>query len=96
VKEGEARRGAYCNGFSVVADAGGYWDGRTGRYQCPLCDQVFPQITAIRAHLDQHYPRDSPNCPACSRTFAHPNSVRNHMRLKHLFIWEQMKYLKWS
>nr|CAD7438180.1 unnamed protein product [Timema bartmani] len=52
----------------------------------------------MRSHLEQHYPRDSPTCPvaSCSKAFSHPNSVRNHMRMKHTQQWDKMKTLKWS
>ncbi|XP_034231622.1 protein bric-a-brac 1 isoform X6 [Thrips palmi] len=87
--------GSQENNFDA-GDGGALWDTRPNKYECPLCDQVFSQILSIREHLDQHYPRDSPTCPACYKNFAHPNSVRNHMRMKHKAVWEQMKYLKWS
>ncbi|CAH2067629.1 unnamed protein product, partial [Iphiclides podalirius] len=66
--------------------------------QCPLCARRLRSAPAARAHLAAHYPRDSPRCPvaACARLFAHPNSVRNHMRLKHRRQWERMKTLKWG
>ncbi|KAJ8940495.1 hypothetical protein NQ314_010709 [Rhamnusium bicolor] len=55
------------------------------KYECPLCDHIQPSINALRSHIDQHYPRDSPVCPVyeCGKRFSHPNSVRNHMRTKH-------------
>ncbi|XP_014203279.1 protein abrupt isoform X4 [Copidosoma floridanum] len=67
-------------------------------FQCPLCTRVFQDITGMRAHLDQHYPRDSPVCPvtSCAKNFSHPNSVRNHMRLKHPVQWDQIKTLRWT
>lgn len=67
-------------------------------YNCPLCCRTLHDISAMRAHLDHHYPRDSPTCPvvACAKTFSHPNSVRNHMRLKHPLQWEQIKTLRWT
>ncbi|XP_015610059.1 protein abrupt isoform X4 [Cephus cinctus] len=67
-------------------------------YRCPLCCRTLPDISAMRAHLDHHYPRDSPTCPvsACAKTFSHPNSVRNHMRLKHPVQWDQIKTLRWT
>lgn len=67
-------------------------------YECPLCDAVLHELPAMRAHLEEHYPRDSPVCPVvvCSKAFSHPNSVRNHMRMKHPVQWEKMKSLKWS
>ena len=67
-------------------------------YSCPLCCRTLHDIAAMRAHLDQHYPRDSPTCPVvnCAKTFSHPNSVRNHMRLKHPLQWEQIKTLRWT
>lgn len=64
---------------------------------CPLCDlPLKPQL--FRQHLDRHYPRDSPVCPVmqCGRRFAHPNSVRNHMRLKHTLQWAKMKAMRSS
>lgn len=68
------------------------------RLQCPLCGVALGSLAAARRHLDAHYPRDSPVCPvaSCARYFAHPNSVRNHMRIKHRRQWERMKTLKWS
>ncbi|XP_069355544.1 uncharacterized protein, partial [Maniola hyperantus] len=79
-----------------------YLEGREGgkgeRLQCPLCFAPLTSLAAARRHLEAHYPRDSPVCPvaACARYFAHPNSVRNHMRIKHRRQWEKMKTLKWS
>ncbi|XP_024867119.1 protein bric-a-brac 2-like isoform X3 [Temnothorax curvispinosus] len=67
-------------------------------YRCPLCCRILQDISAMRAHLDHHYPRDSPTCPvtSCAKTFSHPNSVRNHMRLKHPVQWDQIKTLRWT
>lgn len=64
---------------------------------CPLC-QVPLEQRIFRQHLDRHYPRDSPVCPViqCGRRFAHPNSVRNHMRLKHAIQWLKMKAMRSS
>lgn len=64
---------------------------------CPLCDiPLEPRL--FRQHLDRHYPRDSPVCPVlqCGRRFAHPNSVRNHMRIKHTLQWAKMKAMRSS
>jgi hypothetical protein len=64
---------------------------------CPLCETPLePRV--FRHHLDRHYPRDSPICPViqCGRRFAHPNSVRNHMRLKHTMQWAKMKAMRSS
>lgn len=64
---------------------------------CPLCNvPLEPRI--FRQHLDRHYPRDSPVCPVlqCGRRFAHPNSVRNHMRIKHTLQWAKMKAMRSS
>lgn len=64
---------------------------------CPLCEiPLEPRL--FRQHLDRHYPRDSPICPVlqCGRRFAHPNSVRNHMRLKHTVQWNRMKSMRSS
>lgn len=74
----------------------GLWAGE--RLQCPLCAARLGSLAQARRHLDAHYPRDSPVCPvaSCARYFAHPNSVRNHMRIKHRRQWEKMKTLKWS
>lgn len=67
-------------------------------YRCPLCTISMRDISEMRAHLDVHYPKDSPVCPVtfCSKTFTHPNSVRNHMRLKHAVQWDEIKILRWS
>lgn len=64
---------------------------------CPLCQAPLEQ-RVFRQHLDHHYPRDSPVCPViqCGRRFAHPNSVRNHMRLKHAVQWLKMKAMRSS
>lgn len=64
---------------------------------CPLCDTPL-EPRAFRQHLDRHYPRDSPVCPVlqCGRRFAHPNSVRNHMRIKHTLQWAKMKAMRSS
>ncbi|XP_051158387.1 protein abrupt isoform X3 [Leptopilina boulardi] len=67
-------------------------------YRCPLCSRTLHDIGTMRAHLEHHYPRDSPTCPvtSCAKTFSHPNSVRNHMRLKHPVQWDQIKTLRWT
>ena len=67
-------------------------------YRCPLCYRTLHDIGTMRAHLEHHYPRDSPTCPvtSCAKTFSHPNSVRNHMRLKHPVQWDQIKTLRWT
>ncbi|XP_053959844.1 protein abrupt isoform X3 [Anastrepha ludens] len=64
---------------------------------CPLCKTPLEQ-ELFRQHLDGHYPRDSPICPVieCGRRFAHPNSVRNHMRIKHTQQWAKMKVMRSS
>ncbi|XP_037302035.1 zinc finger protein 358-like [Manduca sexta] len=87
------RRGGGCRGRRVVAGGVG-----GARLQCPLCSLRLRSPGGARAHLAAHYPRDSPVCPvaSCARHFAHPNSVRNHMRIKHRRQWENMKTLKWS
>lgn len=75
-------------------------NGNTGNnflLPCPLCEvPLEPRV--FRQHLDRHYPRDSPICPViqCGRRFAHPNSVRNHMRLKHFLQWTKMKAMRSS
>lgn len=74
-------------------------DTNNGNYllPCPLCEiPLEPRV--FRQHLDRHYPRDSPICPVlqCGRRFAHPNSVRNHMRLKHTLQWNRMKSMRSS
>ncbi|KAM3957549.1 zinc finger autosomal protein-like [Aphomia sociella] len=71
---------------------------RGEQLQCPLCFARLESLALARRHLEAHYPRDSPVCPVatCARYFAHPNSVRNHMRIKHRRQWEKMKTLKWS
>ncbi|XP_076230014.1 uncharacterized protein LOC116424925 isoform X5 [Nomia melanderi] len=60
--------------------------------------RTLQDISTMRAHLEHHYPRDSPTCPvaSCAKTFSHPNSVRNHMRLKHPVQWDQIKTLRWT
>lgn len=67
------------------------------RLPCPLCE-IPLEPRAFRQHLDRHYPRDSPICPViqCGRRFAHPNSVRNHMRIKHTLQWAKMKAMRSS
>ncbi|KAK0179364.1 hypothetical protein PV327_005122 [Microctonus hyperodae] len=67
-------------------------------FDCPLCSKKFIGIVDMRAHLDRHYPRDSPICPvsSCQKIFSHPNSVRNHMRLKHSVQWDKIKALRWT
>ncbi|XP_076634222.1 uncharacterized protein LOC143348175 isoform X3 [Colletes latitarsis] len=67
-------------------------------YRCPLCCRTLQDISTMRAHLEHHYPRDSSTCPvaSCAKTFCHPNSVRNHMRLKHSDQWDQIKMLRWT
>ncbi|XP_058062429.1 uncharacterized protein LOC131212544 [Anopheles bellator] len=75
----------------------GQGTGQVYLLPCPLCEvPLEPRV--FRQHLDRHYPRDSPVCPViqCGRRFAHPNSVRNHMRLKHTNQWAQMKAMRSS
>lgn len=66
--------------------------------ECPLCIRSYYDIGDMRAHLDHHYPRDSPTCPvvSCGKNFSHPNSVRNHMRVKHADQWDKIKTLRWT
>lgn len=83
------------NSDLIVNDEG----NNEGNYllPCPLCEiPLEPRV--FRQHLDRHYPRDSPICPVlqCGRRFAHPNSVRNHMRLKHTLQWNRMKSMRSS
>lgn len=89
-----AEQGAGALAIPAIGDSG----GAGLSLHCPLCGGVLPSLGAARAHLEAHYPRDSPVCPvlSCARFFAHPNSVRNHMRIKHRRQWETMKTLKWS
>lgn len=78
-------------------DASGVRSGSNYHVPCPLCQAPLEQ-RLFRQHLDRHYPRDSPVCPViqCGRRFAHPNSVRNHMRLKHAVQWLKMKAMRSS
>ncbi|XP_028169875.1 protein abrupt-like isoform X7 [Ostrinia furnacalis] len=99
-----AARGALANpAGDSVPDEGPWaaWLGEAGAgcaLRCPLCSAALASLALARRHLEAHYPRDSPVCPVaeCARYFAHPNSVRNHMRIKHRRQWERMKTLKWS
>lgn len=80
-----------------MADMTATTTGNSYLLPCPLCDiPLEPRV--FRQHLDRHYPRDSPVCPVleCGRRFAHPNSVRNHMRLKHPLQWAKMKAMRSS
>ncbi|KPJ04770.1 hypothetical protein RR46_02467 [Papilio xuthus] len=96
----------FCPDGVGIADAGArgalakpaVGGGVRGGLQCPLCAAPLASPAHARRHLAAHYPRDSPVCPVadCARYFAHPNSVRNHMRIKHRRQWERMKTLKWS
>uniref|UniRef100_A0A182ILM2 Uncharacterized protein n=1 Tax=Anopheles atroparvus TaxID=41427 RepID=A0A182ILM2_ANOAO len=86
-------------GSAGAREAGGSGSqgGQVYLLPCPLCEvPLEPRV--FRQHLDRHYPRDSPVCPViqCGRRFAHPNSVRNHMRLKHTNQWAQMKAMRSS
>uniref|UniRef100_A0A0C9QRN7 Ab_0 protein n=1 Tax=Fopius arisanus TaxID=64838 RepID=A0A0C9QRN7_9HYME len=67
-------------------------------YTCPICNRIIASIGDMREHLDRHYPRDSPTCPilTCRKNFLHPNSVRNHMRIKHGAKWKEIKALRWT
>lgn len=79
------------------SNSGGGGGGGNYLLPCPLCEvPLEPRV--FRQHLDRHYPRDSPICPViqCGRRFAHPNSVRNHMRLKHTLQWAKMKAMRSS
>lgn len=87
------------NSSNNVLDDDNNSDNNNSNYllPCPLCDMPLePRV--FRQHLDRHYPRDSPICPVlqCGRRFAHPNSVRNHMRLKHTLQWAKMKAMRSS
>uniref|UniRef100_A0A182QPY0 C2H2-type domain-containing protein n=1 Tax=Anopheles farauti TaxID=69004 RepID=A0A182QPY0_9DIPT len=82
---------------NVTGSGGNGGNGQVYLLPCPLCEvPLEPRV--FRQHLDRHYPRDSPVCPViqCGRRFAHPNSVRNHMRLKHTNQWAQMKAMRSS
>lgn len=84
-----------CDGVSISV-VGGSGGGGNGRYDCPLCGTVFLDAATVRSHLELHYPRESSQCPvpSCAKLFIHPNSVRNHMRMKHSAIWFKMKQMK--
>jgi hypothetical protein len=87
------------NNNNIDNNDGDINDDKSGNYllPCPLCEiPLEPRV--FRQHLDHHYPRDSPICPVlqCGRRFAHPNSVRNHMRLKHSLQWAKMKAMRSS
>ncbi|XP_056635657.1 protein abrupt isoform X2 [Diorhabda sublineata] len=75
-----------------------YYQINDVKYECPLCELTLMNICDLRNHIDDHYPRDSNFCPVteCGKIFTHPNSVRNHMRMKHLKQWEIMKSVRWS
>ncbi|XP_064553898.1 protein abrupt isoform X3 [Drosophila montana] len=86
------------NGASVAAGSSSSSNaGSNYMLPCPLCETPLEQ-RVFRQHLDRHYPRDSPVCPVieCGRRFAHPNSVRNHMRIKHTLQWAKMKAMRSS
>lgn len=96
-----------CDGVSISFIGGGsggdgFGEGRggsgcgNGRYDCPLCGLVFLDAVTVRSHLELHYPKESSQCPvpSCAKSFAHPNSVRNHMRIKHSAVWSKMKQMK--
>lgn len=86
------------NAYNNANNSGsGGSSGQVYLLPCPLCEvPLEPRV--FRQHLDRHYPRDSPVCPViqCGRRFAHPNSVRNHMRLKHTSQWAKMKAMRSS
>uniref|UniRef100_A0A8D8DW65 Protein abrupt n=1 Tax=Culex pipiens TaxID=7175 RepID=A0A8D8DW65_CULPI len=86
------------NAYNNANNSGsGASSGQVYLLPCPLCEvPLEPRV--FRQHLDRHYPRDSPVCPViqCGRRFAHPNSVRNHMRLKHTSQWAKMKAMRSS
>ncbi|XP_065203411.1 protein bric-a-brac 2-like isoform X3 [Planococcus citri] len=83
-----------CGGGGV--GGGGIGANANGRYDCPLCGTVFLDAATVRSHLELHYPRESSQCPvpSCAKSFVHPNSVRNHMRMKHAVVWAKMKQMK--
>ncbi|XP_052899388.1 sex determination protein fruitless-like isoform X2 [Anopheles moucheti] len=92
---GTGAGGSSAGGSNVGSGSAG--NGQVYLLPCPLCEvPLEPRV--FRQHLDRHYPRDSPVCPViqCGRRFAHPNSVRNHMRLKHTNQWAQMKAMRSS
>lgn len=66
------------------------------KVNCPLCDWILLNELEARVHIQEHYPRDSSQCPVteCGKLFTHPNSVRNHMRMKHSQQWDIMKQMK--
>ncbi|XP_050076865.1 protein tramtrack, alpha isoform isoform X1 [Anopheles maculipalpis] len=89
--------GGSANSAAANVGTGNAGNGQVYLLPCPLCEvPLEPRV--FRQHLDRHYPRDSPVCPViqCGRRFAHPNSVRNHMRLKHTNQWAQMKAMRSS
>uniref|UniRef100_A0A182W7B7 C2H2-type domain-containing protein n=1 Tax=Anopheles minimus TaxID=112268 RepID=A0A182W7B7_9DIPT len=92
-----AGSGTSGTGAGSNVGSGNAGNGQVYLLPCPLCEvPLEPRV--FRQHLDRHYPRDSPVCPViqCGRRFAHPNSVRNHMRLKHTNQWAQMKAMRSS
>ncbi|KAM8716368.1 hypothetical protein ACLKA7_003274 [Drosophila subpalustris] len=93
---GAAAAAAPGGGSSTSAGSGSN-AGSNYMLPCPLCETPLEQ-RVFRQHLDRHYPRDSPVCPVieCGRRFAHPNSVRNHMRIKHTLQWAKMKAMRSS
>uniref|UniRef100_A0A8W7PEX7 C2H2-type domain-containing protein n=1 Tax=Anopheles coluzzii TaxID=1518534 RepID=A0A8W7PEX7_ANOCL len=94
---GGGNGGGNGSGSSSNVASGSAGNGQVYLLPCPLCEvPLEPRV--FRQHLDRHYPRDSPVCPViqCGRRFAHPNSVRNHMRLKHTNQWAQMKAMRSS
>ncbi|XP_041778924.1 broad-complex core protein isoform X2 [Anopheles merus] len=94
---GGGNSGGNGSGSSSNVASGSAGNGQVYLLPCPLCEvPLEPRV--FRQHLDRHYPRDSPVCPViqCGRRFAHPNSVRNHMRLKHTNQWAQMKAMRSS
>ncbi|XP_035915905.1 broad-complex core protein isoforms 1/2/3/4/5-like isoform X2 [Anopheles stephensi] len=94
---GSSAAGSSTSSGTSNVGSGSAGNGQVYLLPCPLCEvPLEPRV--FRQHLDRHYPRDSPVCPViqCGRRFAHPNSVRNHMRLKHTNQWAQMKAMRSS
>ncbi|XP_034098099.1 protein abrupt isoform X3 [Drosophila albomicans] len=94
---GVGGNGNQASGVACPGGSSGSNSGSNYMLPCPLCETPLEQ-RVFRQHLDRHYPRDSPVCPVieCGRRFAHPNSVRNHMRIKHTLQWAKMKAMRSS
>ncbi|KAG1689528.1 PR domain zinc finger protein 10 [Nymphon striatum] len=52
-------------------------------YGCPICKEIFHQITNLKEHVYIHYVDGVFTCPSCNKKFLEYNQVRKHVRVFH-------------